>query len=157
MMAWEDSAQLVESSGAMAFALRCRLTALQTAVGGTVRTRSVLLVDDDSETRQLLHLILERAGFRVDSAAHRNEALMFLRRSLPSVLPDLVITDADMPNRHDGAALVREIRSDRRLDRIRTILMSSDQSDGQGVECDAFVAKQRLQPELTDALFRLLD
>ena len=122
-----------------------------------MRTRSVLLVGDDSETRQLLHLILERAGFRVDSAAHRNEALMLLRRSLPSMRPDLVITDADMPNPNDGVALLREIRSDPRLDRIRMILMSWDQSDSEGVECDAFVAKQRLQPELTDALVRLLD
>jgi CheY-like chemotaxis protein len=156
-MAWEDAAQLVDWSGAMASALRCRLMALQTASGGTMRTRSVLLVGDDSETRQLLHLILERAGFRVDSAAHRNEALMLLRRSLPSMRPDLVITDADMPNPNDGAALLREIRSDPRLDRIRTILMSWDQSDSEGVEFDAFVAKQRLQPELTDALVRLLD
>jgi CheY-like chemotaxis protein len=67
----------------------------------------------------------------------------------------VVITDAQMPNL-DGVALLRQIRSNPRFEATRTILMSSDRAAARGALCDAFVAKQRLQTELTEALIRFL-
>jgi CheY-like chemotaxis protein len=149
----EDAGPPTDWSGAMTFALRRRLVALQTAGKETVRTRSVLLVDDDTVTRERLGAILERAGFEVHLAADGYDALTLLK-NLTSAVPDVLITDAQMPNL-DGAALLRQIRSNPRFERTRTIFMSSDHTARRGVDCDAFVAKQRLQADLTDALLRL--
>jgi CheY-like chemotaxis protein len=53
----------------------------------------VLVVDDESEMRQMLRQALERRGYTVDEAADGREAL--LRFTLQQ--PDLVIMDAPQP------------------------------------------------------------
>ena len=67
----------------------------------------LLLVDDDTDARDLQAELLRRHGAEVTIAASAEEAMEVLRRSGP--LPDLIISDIAMPQR-DGCDLIREVR-----------------------------------------------
>jgi CheY-like chemotaxis protein/two-component sensor histidine kinase len=67
---------------------------------------SVLVVDDDEDTRRLLTTLLEGCGARVRLASSSAEALEAFRLSVPDVL----LSDIGMPN-EDGYELIRRIRS----------------------------------------------
>ncbi|AGK55558.1 response regulator transcription factor [Bacillus sp. 1NLA3E] len=65
----------------------------------------LLVVDDDSNIRELLKLLLKREGFEIYEASDGIEALQLLK----SVKVDLVILDIMMPNM-DGWQLCKELR-----------------------------------------------
>jgi CheY-like chemotaxis protein len=71
----------------------------------TVKT--ILLVDDESNMRFLLRMILESEGYEVIAAQHGTAALETLRESRP----DLVLTDVMMPVM-SGRELVERLRAD---------------------------------------------
>ena len=58
-----------------------------------MKTRRVLLVDDEAMVRRVLRLQLEKAGYAVDTAANGAEALERIR----DARPDALITDIEMP------------------------------------------------------------
>ncbi|HEY9862395.1 MAG TPA: PAS domain S-box protein [Candidatus Obscuribacterales bacterium] len=66
----------------------------------------ILLVDDDSDTRDYLTFVLEQAGATVSVATSAAEALQALGRSIPNIL----LSDIGMPEM-DGYTLMRQIRS----------------------------------------------
>ena len=55
--------------------------------------RRILIVDNEAVVIRVLRLALERAGFRVDTAANGAQALASLLQSPP----DALITDIEMP------------------------------------------------------------
>jgi CheY-like chemotaxis protein len=66
----------------------------QHAQGG--RGGSVLVVDDDPETREMVRRILEREGLRVTEAENGRVALEVVARDVPSlILLDLVMPEMD--------------------------------------------------------------
>jgi CheY-like chemotaxis protein len=65
----------------------------------------VLLVDDDSDSRDLIRTILEYCGALVSAVGSAKEALDTLAR----VTPDVLLSDIAMPD-HDGYWLIREVR-----------------------------------------------
>jgi len=67
---------------------------------------SVLVVDDESDARELARFVLEAAGARVSTAASADEALQVLRAERPQAL----VSDIGMPYR-DGYDLVRSVRA----------------------------------------------
>jgi signal transduction histidine kinase/ActR/RegA family two-component response regulator len=88
-------------------------------VTGRLAGRSVLVVDDDADTRELLVSVLSHAGARVRAAASVREAVDLCLGDAP----DAVISDIAMPG-EDGYALMREMR-DRlrnRVPRVRIAL-----------------------------------
>jgi PAS domain S-box-containing protein len=67
---------------------------------------TVLVVDDEADTRELLSVVLTRCGAQVltaDSAAQAHDLLERLR-------PDILVSDIGMPG-EDGYELIRRIRS----------------------------------------------
>ena len=70
------------------------------------RIPMILMVDDDREHTVAMVKVLERAGYRVDSAADGHAAL----KTLMDQPFDLVITDLSMP-RMSGMDLLRSIRA----------------------------------------------
>jgi len=66
---------------------------------------TILVVDDDPRMRRLLRANLERAGYRVSTAADGAEALD--RAELEP--PDLIVLDVMMPTM-DGLACLRRLR-----------------------------------------------
>jgi CheY-like chemotaxis protein len=67
---------------------------------------TILLVDDDVGARRTLASLLQRFGFRVVEAEDGQEALITAK----TLVPDIVLSDYNMPGMN-GAALLRELRS----------------------------------------------
>lgn len=65
-----------------------------------------LIIDDDAQVRELVTLMLRRAGFDVVSAKDGREGLEACRAKNP----DVVVTDIFMPHQ-DGIDVLREIKS----------------------------------------------
>ena len=66
---------------------------------------NLLLVDDDPQMREVLHELLERHGYNVQTAAGGREALEWMRQKTP----DLVLLDLAMPDL-DGPGTLKEIK-----------------------------------------------
>jgi CheY-like chemotaxis protein len=77
----------------------------------------ILIVDDESEVRETLRKILERAGYEITEAAGGEEAL----RMLGEREPDVCILDILMPDK-DGLEVIREVR--KRLPDLKIIAIS---------------------------------
>jgi PAS domain S-box-containing protein len=66
---------------------------------------SILLVDDDADTRDLVTAVLRRCGAEVTSA----ESVSLAREKVSGKRPDVVVSDIAMPDQ-DGYALLRHLR-----------------------------------------------
>ncbi|MBD2101369.1 PAS domain S-box protein [Leptolyngbya sp. FACHB-261] len=66
----------------------------------------VLVVDDDTDTREFVTFLLEQYGAQVTNAASAQEALVALTQSKPDVL----VSDIGMPEM-DGYTLLRQVRA----------------------------------------------
>lgn len=71
-----------------------------------LRKRNVLVVDDSAVIRSFATQLLEGSGFSVTAAADGQQAL----KQLASQLPDVVLTDIDMPEM-DGLELLSRVRT----------------------------------------------
>jgi CheY-like chemotaxis protein len=67
--------------------------------------KTILVVEDDDDTRELMRMVLERWGY---SALTAEDGIQGYEQAL-SVIPDLIITDISMPGA-DGVHLVRRVR-----------------------------------------------
>ena len=73
--------------------------------GWNVTKTRVLVVDDDTDTRELISLVLSQAGYDVDEAADGFAALAKVSQQRP----DAVVTDLRMPGM-SGVDLLQRIR-----------------------------------------------
>jgi len=71
--------------------------------------RTILIVEDDQETRLFYSHVLARHGFSIDQAHNGHQAL---EKALKSP-PDLIVTDIAVPGM-DGIELCRRLRADAR-------------------------------------------
>ena len=97
----------------------------------------ILLVDDEPSIRETARMILEGEGYEVLTAADGIEGLHSLSKSLP----DLIISDLNMP-RMTGFEFLAIVRQ--RFPHIATIAMSGGYSSGEmpaGILADAFLQK----------------
>ena len=69
-------------------------------------SKTILVVEDESNIRELLRLYLEQEGFAVETAQDGQEGLRAFKR----IHPDLVLLDLMMPIM-DGTAAMKEIRA----------------------------------------------
>lgn len=114
---------------------------------------SVLVVDDDPMKRQLLRLILERAGFGVAEAADGAEALL----SLDDNVPDLMTLDVMMPQM-DGFAVCARVRENPKTAELPIIMVSARADGGSIQEGMAAGANKYLpQPVMPDKLIRAVN
>ena len=89
---------------------------------------SILVVDDDENTRQLLRLHLSAAGYEVQVAADAIAAGHIVLRSPP----DLIISDVNMPHM-DGFEFVAALKADKSLPAIPVIFLTSlEEGDSRG-------------------------
>jgi len=119
---------------------------------------TILVVDDSITTRTLEKNILEAAGYTVRLALDGQEAFNTL---MTSELPDLVISDIQMP-RMDGFALTTRIKKETRTSRLPVILVTSLESPedkARGVEAgaDAYIIKSSFdQINLLETITQLI-
>jgi CheY-like chemotaxis protein len=81
--------------------------------------KTILLVDDDQQVREVVGLALRRNGYYVIEAHSGDEGLEMARDHLP----DLILSDVLMPE-GDGATLLRDIRRDPELKSTQVVLMT---------------------------------
>ena len=81
----------------------------------------ILIVDDDYDFLEINRHILERAGFRVATAASPTQAM----ERVAAETPDLVITDLMMSEVDSGFSLSRRLRDDPRTTAVPIIMSTS--------------------------------
>ena len=81
--------------------------------------KTILVVDDELGSAEVLSLILEEEGYRALCAVNGRQALVQAR----DVVPDLVIVDYMMPLMN-GADFARELRADTQFADTKIILNS---------------------------------
>ena len=122
----------------------------------SVISKSILLVDDDQEIRELLQTYLSRAGFQVrgvpDGAG--------FRQAMNEAPCDLVILDVMLPD-EDGFSLCRWIRQHPRQAQVPIIMLtaSSDEADrviGLELGADDYIGKPFSPRELQARIKALL-
>ena len=118
--------------------------------------KSILLVDDDQEIRELLDLYLTRAGFQVRTVG---DGAGF-RQALSEVASDLLILDVMLPD-EDGFSLCRWVRQHPRFAQIPIIMLtaSSDEADriiGLELGADDYLGKPFSPRELLARIKALL-
>ena len=82
--------------------------------------RTVLVVDDDADTRQGLREILEDEGYRCETADDGTEALGLIGGRPP----DVVLLDLMMPNM-DGWTVLKCMEADPTMRRVPVVVMSA--------------------------------
>jgi CheY-like chemotaxis protein len=113
---------------------------------------TILVVEDEYATLEMLALLLGQAGYRVLQAADGEEALARLEEQRP----DLVVTDYWMP-RMDGVELCRRMEADPRWRDIPVIMMSATTlEEPRPPRVVAFLSKPLLFGGLTEALAKAL-
>lgn len=125
-------------------------------VAHETQRKTVLLVEDDDDTRYVYQLMLERGGFRVVTAVAGDEGL----RTAARELPDLVLMDISIPE-VDGWTAIRRLRDDDRTRDIPVIVVTAhafpeDRQMAEEVGCDGFLTKPCRPPELLDEVQRLV-
>ncbi len=127
------------------------------AVFKPARSRpSVLVVDDSLTVRKVTARTLERNNYDVVLARDGVEALGLLQDSLP----DLVLTDIEMP-RMDGFELLGAIRNDRAAAETPVIMISSrtgqkHRARAEALGVSAYLGKPYTELDLIDTIARLL-
>jgi CheY-like chemotaxis protein len=81
---------------------------------------SILIVDDDLDQLSILGAMLSNFSYNVITALNGMRALEMLRSEVPA----MVITDMVMPD-VSGSDIVRAIRSDKRLDGTKVVIITS--------------------------------
>jgi DNA-binding response OmpR family regulator len=80
-------------------------------------TNSVLIVDDESDVRELLSKFLRRRGYEVDTASDGASAIEAIRGKRP----DIVLLDIRLP-KMDGLSVLEKLRDE--SDGVAVITMS---------------------------------
>jgi len=96
---------------------------------------TIVVVDNDRDTRFLLRLILETAGHVVVEAPHGKAALEVIR---PSALPDVVITDLMMPVL-SGTGLIESLHSQQQTAAIPIVVASASSDAARSLHASGLV------------------
>ncbi|MBI5366945.1 MAG: response regulator [Planctomycetes bacterium] len=120
------------------------------------RVRTVLVVDDDTNQRQLVHDILEMHGYTVVGASSVREGLTALQQMKPSA----IVLDLSLPGA-DGFSFLRELRAWPERKRIPVLVVSASilQEDAiKALEAGAngYLAKPISVTEFPEALRRAI-
>jgi len=89
-----------------------------------MKTATVLIVEDDPDTREMLGKFLELEGFQVETAANGQQALDRLENG---AAPGVIVLDLMMPVM-DGWEFAQRLRTKTHLPRIPIIVLSADRN-----------------------------
>jgi CheY-like chemotaxis protein len=112
------------------------------------RSVSVLAIDDDPDTRELLGLIVTNAGYSFAEADNGCDALAVLK----SIRPQMILLDIQMPVM-DGAEFRQAQRRDPDLIRVPTVVMTGSKEEPQ---LDLSVVETLTKPFRGDELLAIV-
>ena len=109
--------------------------------GDATMSKTILVVEDQEDNRQILRDLLGSAGFRMIEAHDGEEALTVAR----SERPNLILMDIQLPIL-DGYEATRSIKRDPELKHIPVIAVTSyalsgDEERARAAGCDGYVGK----------------
>lgn len=118
---------------------------------------SVLVVDDEPLTRNLLRLMLERAGFDILEAEDGLKALL----SVSENKPDVIVLDVMMPHM-DGLTVCEKLRSNPETAVLPIILLSARANpeavqEGMEAGADEYLSKPVSREELIRTIRSVLE
>jgi CheY-like chemotaxis protein len=127
-----------------------------------VKSRHILLVEDDKDYAALTAGMLRKAGFRVTSIEGARAALAVLQDGVLSV--DLVVTDVMMGYLSEGFDFARGLRQHPATRDLPIVILTGmrqiydvESEIGEGwYPCDAFLEKPVDPDELVRTIFSLL-
>ncbi|MCB2200686.1 response regulator [bacterium] len=113
----------------------------------------ILIVDDNAENLYILRVLLQAAGFEVDSANHGAEALKFAKENLPR----LIVSDILMPVM-DGFSLCREWMADETLKDVPFLFYTATYTDDRDRDFALSLGATRfiIKPEEPDVLMEII-
>jgi CheY-like chemotaxis protein len=123
----------------------------------TTDLRTVLIVDDFDDNRQMYAEFLSYSGYRVLEASNGAEAIARATEHLP----DLIVMDLSLPVL-DGWEATRRLKNDPRTRHIPVVALTGHALEGhsQGARdagCDAFLAKPCLPDKLLETVRTMLE
>src|SRR5215467_11610764 len=80
-----------------------------------------LVIEDEADLSEIFSTALRQAGFEVETILDGKVA----QDRLKEVIPNVVVLDMHLPH-VDGAALLKQIRADERLSKVRIIITTAD-------------------------------
>jgi len=89
--------------------------------GAQMTQKSILVVEDNLETRELLAYNLQAAGYAVRTAGDAARALELAARARP----DLVLLDVMLPGGMDGLEVCRRLKQDERTRGVPVIMLTA--------------------------------
>ncbi|MFH1416441.1 MAG: response regulator [Elusimicrobiota bacterium] len=120
--------------------------------------KTVMIVDDEDETRRLLEFALKNAGYHVREANSGQKAL----EALGEFMPDAIVLDIVMPDM-DGYTLVKKIKKIPDLATIPIVISSGKggmkdffELEDEIYRPDAFLVKPYKMKDLIDTVNRIL-
>jgi two-component system sensor histidine kinase/response regulator len=116
------------------------------------QSATILVVEDDTSTREMIVFLLTGVGYHVLSAKHAGAALNLLE----STTPDLIISDVNMPG-IDGFEFCRQVRAQTELSQIPFLFLSAraqrtDIRRGMGLGADDYLTKPFETEDLLSAI-----
>ncbi|MDC3959355.1 response regulator [Polyangium jinanense] len=122
--------------------------------------RTVLVVDDEVEIRNILRLVLEQRGYRVLEADRGEAALRILKEEVP----DAIVLDAMLPGELHGFDIARQLKGSERYGHIPIVIVSAVYRGWRFAEdlkasykVDAYVEKPFRVTDVIEALERAIE
>jgi signal transduction histidine kinase/DNA-binding response OmpR family regulator/CHASE3 domain sensor protein len=109
-----------------------------TAMSTTGTERTVLVIDDDPEARNIIERLLNKAGFEVATAASGQEGL----RLAHALRPAIITLDVVMPDM-DGWSVLRALKADPELRQVPVVMLTmvDDKTKGYSLGATDYLTK----------------
>lgn len=116
------------------------------------RTRTVLIVEDNADSREMLRLLLKLSGFEVSVAADGLQALEVIQNEQP----DVALVDIGLPGL-DGYEVARRVRRDQHNDGVHLIALTGySRPEDRDAVLEAGFNVHVVKPPRHDELVRLI-
>jgi CheY-like chemotaxis protein len=101
----------------------------------------IVFIEDDADNLELVHILLDRAGFEVLTAMDGRKGLELIQEKLP----ELVLLDLSIPE-IDGWHLAHRLKADPHTQSIKVVALTAHAQPGdrkRALEsgCDGYIAK----------------
>lgn len=118
-------------------------------------THKLLVVDDNTEVRNLLRLTLSFGDYSIREASNGVDALNLIREWRP----DIVLLDIMMPGEKDGLQVCREVKQDEEIKDTFIAMLTArgqkqDMQEGNDAGADAYLIKPFSPMELNKMVTR---
>jgi len=122
--------------------------------------RTVLVVDDELEIRNILRIVLEQRGYRVLEAERGDAALRIVKEDTP----DILVLDAMLPGDLHGFDIARQLKGSQRYGHIPIVIVSAVYKGWRFAEdlkssykVDAYIEKPFRVAEVVEVVERALE